>query len=194
MKHIRITFFTLFAFIIISYILSGNYFCRVGSYTCKTAKNAIDQMKSREQAYSSRRIPVYRNNIDIHHPLATYLATPSCIETIFKPLRQLSTVTLFENNDKIELRIGYESFFSLNTIEEVKARNLKKLIFENETTYVSSPNPQLLVTIDMSPARQISIAVINDNEKAHPINDIKPCLSLDIPEDHSKAIEILGMI
>lgn len=178
--------------ILISNIISGNVVCSPGNGTCRSAKSAAHLIESREKNRSSRTL-IFSTRINLNHPVASYLSTPSCSENIFKPLESNNAILLFENSNRIELRIGYESFFSVKTIEEIKTSNIKKIKFKNETTYVSLPNPIILVTPDITSTHQLSISVIDDDKEENALIDTTPCMSINLTENNTKAIEILNM-
>ncbi|MGT9631722.1 hypothetical protein ACVWDS_22930, partial [Escherichia coli] len=43
-------------------------------------------------------------------------------------------------------RMGYDSFFSIETIDKINKENIKEIKLKNETTYVSLPNPTILIS------------------------------------------------
>lgn len=59
-------------------------------------------------------------------------------------------IYLFKNDNKIELRMGYDSFFSIETIDKINKENIKEIKLKNDTTYVSLPNPTILITNDIN--------------------------------------------
>ncbi|EPJ4636210.1 hypothetical protein L3217_002770, partial [Escherichia coli] len=65
-------------------------------------------------------------------------------------LQNNNAIYLFKNDNKIELRMGYDSFFSIETIDKINKENIKEIKLKNDTTYVSLPNPTILITNDIN--------------------------------------------
>lgn len=128
---------------------SGDYFCRVGHGTCKAAKSARHLIESKEKNRSSR-VKVFSTHINLSHPAASWLATQTCANNIFNLLQNNNAIYLFKNDNKIELRMGYDSFFSIETIDKINKENIKEIKLKNDTTYVSLPNPTILITNDIN--------------------------------------------
>lgn len=126
-----------------------NYFCRVGHGTCKAAKSARHLIESKEKNRSSR-VKVFSTHINLSHPAASWLATQTCANNIFNLLQNNNAIYLFKNDNKIELRMGYDSFFSIETIDKINKENIKEIKLKNDTTYVSLPNPTILITNDIN--------------------------------------------
>ena len=152
--------------ILIVSILSGDYFCRVGHGTCKAAKSARHLIESKEKNRSSR-VKVFSTHINLSHPAASWLATQTCANNIFHLLQNNNAIYLFEN------------------IKEIKLKN--------DTTYVSLPNPTILITTTSTPERQFSISVLDDDNKENLPTDTAPCFTIGIPDEYTKAIELLNI-
>ena len=60
--------------------------------------------------------------------------------------------------------MGHDSFFSIETIDKINKENIKGIKLKNETTYVSLPNPTILITTTSTPERQFSISVLDDDK------------------------------
>lgn len=89
--------------------------------------------------------------------------------------------------------MGYDSFFSIETIDKIHKENIKEIKLKNETTYVSLPNPTILITTTSTPERQFSISVLDDGNKENLPVDTAPCFTIDIPDEYTKAIELLNI-
>lgn len=111
--------------ILIVSILSGDYFCRVGHGTCKAAKSARHLIESKEKNRSSR-VKVFSTHINLSHPAASWLATQTCANNIFNLLQNNNAIYLFENDNKIELRMGYDSFSLLKRLIKLTKKTSKK--------------------------------------------------------------------
>lgn len=46
--------------------------------------------------------------------------------------------------------MGYDSFFSIETIDKINKENIKEIKLKNDTTYVSLPNQTILITNDIN--------------------------------------------
>ena len=68
-----------------------------------------------------------------------------------------------------------------------------KIIKKNDTTYVSLPNPTILITTTSTPERQFSISVLDDDNKENLPTDTAPCFTIGIPDEYTKAIELLNI-
>lgn len=112
--------------ILIVSILSGDYyFCRVGHGTCKAAKSARHLIESKEKNRSSR-VKVFSTHINLSHPAASWLATQTCANNIFNLLQNNNAIYLFKNDNKIELRMGYDSFSLLKRLIKLTKKTSKK--------------------------------------------------------------------
>lgn len=80
----------------------------MGHGTCKAAKSARHLIESKEKNRSSR-VKVFSTHINLSHPAASWLATQTCANNIFNLLQNNNAIYLFENDNKIELRMGYDS-------------------------------------------------------------------------------------
>ena len=110
----------------------------MGHGTCKAAKNARHLIESKEKNRSSR-VKVFSTHINLSHPAASWLATQTCANNIFNLFQNNNALYLFENDNKIELRMGHDSFFSIETIDKINKENIKEIKLKNDTTYVSLP-------------------------------------------------------
>lgn len=182
----------LLSIVVISNLISGDYFCRVGHGTCNAAKSARYLIESNEKARVSRAL-VFSTKVNLNHPAASWQATQTCSANVFKLLEKNNALHLFESNNKIELRMGYDSFFSIETIDKIHEENIKEIQFKNETMYVSLPNPTLLITTTSTPEKQISISVMDDDNKENLPTDTAPCLSFEIPQNYTEAMRLLNM-
>ncbi|MGK3503431.1 hypothetical protein ACSLN6_00545 [Escherichia coli] len=117
----------------------------MGHGTCKAANSARHLIESKEKNRSSR-VKVFSTHINLSHPAASWLATQTCANNIFNLFQNNNALYLFENDNKIELRMGHDSFFSIETIDKINKENIKGIKLKNETTYVSLPNPTILIT------------------------------------------------
>lgn len=124
-------------------------FLPCGHGTCKAAKSARHLIESKEKNRSSR-VKVFSTHINLSHPAASWLATQTCANNIFNLLQNNNAIYLFKNDNKIELRMGYDSFFSIETIDKINKENIKEIKLKNDTTYVSLPNPTILITNDIN--------------------------------------------
>ena len=109
----------------------------MGHGTCKAAKSARHLIESKEKNRSSR-VKVFSTHINLSHPAASWLATQTCANNIFNLLQNNNAIYLFENDNKIELRMGYDSFFSIETIDKINKENIKEIKLKNDTTYAVS--------------------------------------------------------
>ncbi|MCU8648449.1 hypothetical protein OEZ66_26195, partial [Escherichia coli] len=146
----------------------------MGHGTCKAAKSARHLIESKEKNRSSR-VKVFSTRINLSHPAASWQATQTCANNIFNLFQNNNALYLFENDNKIELRMGYDSFFSIETIDKIHKENIKEIKLINETTYVSLPNPTILITTTSTPERQFSISVLDDGNKENLPTDTAPC-------------------
>lgn len=89
--------------------------------------------------------------------------------------------------------MGHDSFFSIETIDKINKENIKEIKLKNETTYVSLPNPTILITTTSTPERQFSISVLDDDNKENIPGDTAPCFTIGIPDEYTKAIELLNI-
>ncbi|HDT0957391.1 TPA: hypothetical protein QHS82_001240, partial [Escherichia coli] len=108
----------------------------MGHGTCKAANSARHLIESKEKNRSSR-VKVFSTHINLSHPAASWLATQTCANNIFNLFQNNNALYLFENDNKIELRMGHDSFFSIETIDKINKENIKGIKLKNETTYVS---------------------------------------------------------
>ena len=145
----------------------------MGHGTCKAAKSARHLIESKEKNRSSR-VKVFSTHINLSHPAASWLATQTCATNIFNLFQNNNAIYLFENDNKIELRMGHDSFFSIETIDKI-------------------PNPTILITTTSTPERQFSISVLNDDNKENIPTDTAPCFTIGIPDEYTKAIELLNI-
>ncbi len=164
----------------------------MGHGTCKAAKSARHLIESKEKNRSSR-VKVFSTHINLSHPAASWLATQTCANNIFNLLQNNNAIYLFENDNKIKLRMGYDSFFSIETIDKNNKENIKEIKLKNDTTYVSLPNPTILITTTSTPERQFSISVLDDDNKENLPTDTAPCFTIGIPDEYTKAIELLNI-
>ncbi|MGT8959465.1 hypothetical protein ACVV4I_06520 [Escherichia coli] len=111
--------------ILIVSILSGDYFCRVGHGTCKAANSARHLIESKEKNRSSR-VKVFSTHINLSHPAASWLATQTCANNIFNLFQNNNALYLFENDNKIELRMGHDSFSLLKRLIKLTKKTSKE--------------------------------------------------------------------
>ena len=149
----------------------------MGHGTCKAAKSARHLIESKEKNRSSR-VKVFSTHINLSHPAASWLATQTCANNIFNLLQNNNAIYLFENDNKIELRMGYDSFFSIETIDKINKENIKEIKLKNDTS---------------TPERQFSISVLDDDNKENLPTDTAPCFTIGIPDEYTKAIELLNI-
>ena len=120
----------------------------MGHGTCKAANSARHLIESKEKNRSSR-VKVFSTHINLSHPAASWLATQTCANNIFNLFQNNNALYLFENDNKIELRMGHDSFFSIETIDKINKENLP--------------------------------------------TDTAPCFTIGIPDEYTKAIELLNI-
>lgn len=94
---------------------------------------------------------------------------------------------------KLNCEWGMILFFSIETIDKINKENIKEIKLKNDTTYVSLPNPTILITTTSTPERQFSISVLDDDNKENLPTDTAPCFTIGIPDEYTKAIELLNI-
>lgn len=97
----------------------------MGHGTCKAAKSARHLIESKEKNRRSR-VKVFSTHINLSHPAASWLATQTCANNIFNLLQNNNAIYLFENDNKIELRMGYDSFSLLKRLIKLTKKTSKK--------------------------------------------------------------------
>ncbi|MCZ5489210.1 hypothetical protein AB2G25_19635 [Escherichia coli] len=97
----------------------------MGHGTCKAAKSARHLIESKEKNRSSR-VKVFSTHINLSHPAASWLATQTCANNIFNLLQNNNAIYLFKNDNKIELRMGYDSFSLLKRLIKLTKKTSKK--------------------------------------------------------------------
>ena len=101
----------------------------MGHGTCKAANSARHLIESKEKNRSSR-VKVFSTHINLSHPAASWLATQTCANNIFNLFQNNNALYLFENDNKIELRMGHDSFFSIETIDKINKENIDLVLSE----------------------------------------------------------------
>lgn len=97
----------------------------MGHGTCKAAKNARHLIESKEKNRSSR-VKVFSTHINLSHPAASWLATQTCANNIFNLCQNNNALYLFENDNKIELRMGHDFFSLLKRLIKLTKKTSKK--------------------------------------------------------------------